>query len=46
MHRMGFRDAGEDYGMHLNYMTDYLYVGDINEFNILTHIAASSVLTA
>ena len=35
MHKLGFRDAGEDYGMHLNYMTENLYIGDINEFNIL-----------
>ena len=37
MHQLGFRDAGEDYGMHLNYMTDSLYIGDINEYNVLKH---------
>ena len=35
MHNMGFTDAGEDYGMHLNYKTDNLYIGDLNEYNIL-----------
>ena len=35
MHKLGFEDAGEDYGMRLNYKTDTLYIGDINEFNIL-----------
>ena len=35
MHRMGFVDAGEDYGMRLNYRTDNLYIGDLNEYNIL-----------
>lgn len=37
MHNMGFDDAGEDYGMRLNYKTDTLYVGDLNEFNLLKH---------
>ena len=35
MHDLGFEDAGMDYGMHLNYMTKDLYIGDINEFNAL-----------
>ena len=35
MYDMGFLDAGMDYGMHLNYKTDSLYVGDLNEFNVL-----------
>ena len=35
MYDMGFQDAGMDYGMHLNYKTDNLYVGDLNEFNVL-----------
>ena len=33
MHDLGFEDAGMDYGMHLNYKTSDLYVGDLNEFN-------------
>lgn len=37
MYKMGFKDAGEDYGMRLNYMTDYLYIGDLNEYNLLRH---------
>lgn len=35
MTSMGFEDAGMDYGMHLNYKTDTLYIGDLNEFNVL-----------
>ena len=37
MYGLGFKDAGEDYGMHLNYKTDTLYVGDLNEFNVYKH---------
>ena len=37
MYKMGFSDAGEDYGMHLNYKTDSLYIGDLNEYNLLKH---------
>ena len=37
MHRLGFTDAGEDFGMHLNYRTDNLYIGDLNEYNLLKH---------
>ena len=35
MYEMGFQDAGMDYGMHLNYKTANLYVGDLNESNVL-----------
>ena len=35
MHRMGFVDAGEDYGMRLNYRTENLGIGDLNEYNVL-----------
>ena len=35
MHDLGFEDAGMDYGMHLNYKTSDLYVGDLNEFNAI-----------
>lgn len=35
MYKMGFADAGEDFGMHLNYKTDHLYIGDLNEYNVL-----------
>ena len=37
MYGLGFEDAGEDYGMHLNYKTDTLYVGDLNEYNVYRH---------
>ena len=37
MHRMGFADAGEDFGMHLNFKTDNLYIGDLNEYNLFKH---------
>ena len=35
MSKMGFSEAGFDYGMHLNYKTDYLYIGDLNDYNVL-----------
>lgn len=35
MSKMGFSEAGEDYGMHLNYKTDELYIGDLNDYNML-----------
>ena len=35
MHALGFDDAGADYGMHLNYRTNELYVGDLNEYNVI-----------
>jgi len=35
MYALGFQDAGEDFGMHLNYCTDSLYIGDLNEYNVI-----------
>ena len=35
MTKLGFEEAGEDYGMHLNYKTPTIYIGDLNEFNVL-----------
>lgn len=35
MKNLGFKEAGEDYGMHLNYYTEDLYVGDLNEYNLI-----------
>lgn len=35
MTNMGFSEAGEDYGMHLNYKTDSLYIGDLNDYNVI-----------
>ena len=46
MYDMGFRDAGMDYGMHLNYKTDNLYVGDLNEFNVLKGESGYHVIEA
>ena len=37
MHKLGFEDAGEDFGMYLNYKTPDLYIGDLNEYNVLKH---------
>lgn len=37
MHNLGFEDAGEDFGMHLNYRTRNIYVGDINDYNVYKH---------
>lgn len=37
MHKLGFENAGEDYGMHLNYKTETIYIGDVNEYNLLKH---------
>ena len=46
MYDMGFQDAGMDYGMHLNYKTDNLYVGDLNEFNVLKGESGYHVIDA
>ena len=43
MHRLGFDDAGEDFGMKLNYRTDNLYIGDLNEYNVLKGAAGIHV---
>lgn len=32
---LGFVEAGEDYGMHLNYKTDNLYIGDLSDYNVI-----------
>ncbi len=32
---LGFTYAGEDYGMYLNYKTNQLYIGDLNQYNVL-----------
>ena len=46
MHDLGFDDAGMDYGMHLNYMTESLYVGDLNEFNVIKGESGLNVIDA
>ena len=43
MHKLGFDDAGEDFGMKLNYRTDNLYIGDLNEYNVLKGAAGIHV---
>ena len=43
---LGFRDAGMDYGMQLNYISDELYVGDVNEFNAILTEGGVSVIDA
>ena len=35
MYRLGFEDAGIDFGMHLNYKTANLYIGDLNDYNVI-----------
>ncbi len=35
MTKMGFEEVGYDYGMHLNYRTDDIYIGDLNQFNVI-----------
>lgn len=35
MKSMGFHEAGMDYGMHLNFCTDDLYIGDLNDYNVI-----------
>ena len=46
MSNLGFSDAGMDYGMHLNYKTDFLYVGDLNEFNVIKGESGVNVIDA
>ena len=46
MYNLGFSDAGMDYGMHLNYKTDFLYVGDLNEFNVIKGESGVNVIDA
>lgn len=46
MTSMGFEEAGEDYGMHLNYKSDSLYIGDLNEFNVLKGERGVNVIDA
>ena len=43
---LGFEEAGEDYGMHLNYKTANIYIGDLNEFNVLKGESGVQVIDA
>ena len=46
MHSLGFKDAGMDCGMHLNYLSDELYIGDVNEYNAILTPGGVSVIDA
>ena len=46
MTALGFEEAGEDYGMHLNYKTPTIYIGDLNEFNVLKGESGIQVIDA
>ena len=46
MIRLGFRESGMDFGMHLNYVRDDVYVGDVNEFNAILTPGGVSVIDA
>ena len=46
MMSMGFTGAGMDYGMHLNYRTNELYVGDLNEYNVIKGAHGVNVIDA
>lgn len=46
MYGLGFEDAGVDYGMHLNYRTGSLYIGDLNEYNLIKGESGIHVIDA
>ena len=46
MYAMGFEDAGSDYGMHLNYRTSSLYIGDLNDYNVIKGESGIHVIDA
>ena len=46
MYRLGFADAGLDCGMFLNYRTDTIYIGDLNEYNVIKGDAGIHVIDA
>jgi len=46
MTNLGFEEAGNDYGMHLNYKTSTLYIGDLNEFNVIKGNTGIQVIDA
>ena len=43
---LGFEEAGEDFGMHLNFKTATIYIGDLNEFNVLKGESGIQVIDA
>lgn len=46
MYAMGFEDAGADYGMHLNYKNSSLYIGDLNDYNVIKGESGIHVIDA
>jgi hypothetical protein len=46
MYNLGFADAGADYGMHLNYCTPDIYIGDLNDYNVIKGEAGIHVIDA
>ena len=46
MYAMGFEDAGADYGMHLNYRNSSLYIGDLNDYNVIKGESGIHVIDA
>ena len=46
MYAMGFEDAGSDYGMHLNYRSSSLYIGDLNDYNVIKGESGIHVIDA
>ena len=46
MYALGFEDAGSDYGMHLNYRNSSLYIGDLNDYNVIKGESGIHVIDA
>ena len=46
MYALGFEDAGSDYGMHLNYRNSSLYIGDLNDYNVIKGDSGVHVIDA
>ena len=46
MYALGFEDAGSDYGMHLNFRTSSLYIGDLNDYNVIKGESGIHVIDA
>lgn len=46
MYSMGFEDAGHDYGMYLNYRSPNLYIGDLNDYNVIKGESGIHVIDA
>ena len=46
MYALGFEDAGADFGMHLNYKSPSLYIGDLNDYNVIKGESGIHVIDA